>query len=74
MSLFIFSFVICQLVLPAFQLVLGHLRSGTLEKFRESFDKALSGEEGFSSAARDCTKLYMAQFDEGCEGTWKKSQ
>lgn len=57
---------------PAFQSVLGHLRSGTLEKFKETFDKALSGGEGFSSAARDCTKLYMAQFDEGCAGTLKK--
>ncbi|KAK4789742.1 hypothetical protein SAY86_017046 [Trapa natans] len=55
-----------QLVLPAFQSVMGHLRSGTLEKFKETFDKALSGGEGFSSAARECTKLYMAQFEEGC--------
>ncbi|KAK4772079.1 hypothetical protein SAY86_013854 [Trapa natans] len=55
-----------QLVLPAFQSVLGHLRSGTLEKFKAIFDKTLHGGEGFSSAARYCTKLCMFQFDEGC--------
>lgn len=59
-----------QLVFPAFQSVMGHLRSRTLEKFKETFDKALSG-EGFSSAARDCTKFYMAEFDGGCAGTLK---
>lgn len=64
-------FLICQLVLPAFQSVLGHLRSETLQKFKEAFDKALHRGEGFSSAARNCTKLCMAQFDEGCAGTWK---
>ncbi|KAK4784654.1 hypothetical protein SAY86_019022 [Trapa natans] len=55
-----------QLVLPPFQSVMGHLRSGTLEKFKETFDKALNRGEGFSSAACECAKLYMAQFEEGC--------
>ncbi|XP_041000228.1 protein ROOT HAIR DEFECTIVE 3-like [Juglans microcarpa x Juglans regia] len=55
-----------QLIQPAFQSMLGHLRSGTIEKFKEVFDKALNGEEGFSSASRNCTQFCMARFDEGC--------
>ncbi|GAV84913.1 RHD3 domain-containing protein [Cephalotus follicularis] len=55
-----------QLVQPAFQSVLVHLRSGILDKFKEEFEKALNGGEGFSLAARDCTSRYMVKFDEGC--------
>ncbi|TKY48258.1 ROOT HAIR DEFECTIVE 3-like 1 [Spatholobus suberectus] len=55
-----------QLVQPAFQIVLGHIRSGILDKFKAAFDKALNGGEGFSSAANKCVESYMAQFDEGC--------
>ncbi|XP_041015401.1 protein ROOT HAIR DEFECTIVE 3-like [Juglans microcarpa x Juglans regia] len=55
-----------QLIQPAFQSVLGHVRLGTLEKFKEVFDKALNGGEGFSLASRNCTQLCMALFDEGC--------
>ncbi|KAH1207555.1 Protein ROOT HAIR DEFECTIVE 3 1 [Glycine max] len=55
-----------QLVQPTFQIVLGHMRSGILDKFKEAFDKALNGGEGFSSAANKCIEIYMAQFDEGC--------
>ncbi|KAM7274226.1 hypothetical protein ACFE04_028890 [Oxalis oulophora] len=52
-----------QLVQPAFQTVLGHIRSGTIEKFKEAFDKALKTGEAFSSAASDCTTHYMTLFD-----------
>lgn len=48
--------------------MLGHIRSGTLDKFKDEFDKALSGGEGFSSAACHCSKSYMALFDEECAG------
>lgn len=48
--------------------MLGHLRLRTLEKFKEVFDKALNGGEGFSLASRNCTQLCMALFDEGCAG------
>jgi hypothetical protein len=48
--------------------MLGHIRSGTLEKFKEAFDKALNAGEGFSLAAQTCTQSYMAQFDEWCAG------
>ena len=44
--------------------MLSHIRSGTLEKFKEAFDKALNAGDGFSLAAQTCTQSYMAQFDE----------
>ncbi|XP_039019731.1 protein ROOT HAIR DEFECTIVE 3-like [Hibiscus syriacus] len=56
-----------QLAQPAHHSVLGHLRSGTLEKFKEAFEKALDGGEKFSVAARNCSGSYMALFDEGYE-------
>ncbi|KAM7255546.1 hypothetical protein ACFE04_008444 [Oxalis oulophora] len=52
-----------QLVQPAFQTVLGHIRSGTVDKFKDAFDKALNAGESFSSAARDCSTHYMTLFD-----------
>ncbi|XWS18861.1 hypothetical protein CRYUN_Cryun32bG0081400 [Craigia yunnanensis] len=54
-----------QLVQSAHQSMLGHLRSGTLEKFKEAFEKALNGGEGFSTASHNCTESYLALFDEG---------
>ncbi|XP_057771722.1 protein ROOT HAIR DEFECTIVE 3-like [Salvia miltiorrhiza] len=57
-----------QLVQPAHQFMLGHIRSGTLDKFKEAFNNALNEGKGFSAAARDCTKLCMSQFDEEAEG------
>ncbi|KAL0701604.1 hypothetical protein Bca4012_057726 [Brassica carinata] len=57
-----------QLVNPAFQDVLGHIRFGMLEKFKASFDKALEIGEGFSSASSTWFKSCMGQFDEECAG------
>ena len=57
-----------QLVNPAFQDVLGHIRFGMLEKFKASFDKALEIGEGFSSASTTWFKSCMSQFDEECAG------
>ncbi|KAI4355512.1 hypothetical protein L6164_004276 [Bauhinia variegata] len=55
-----------QLVQPAFQSALGYIRSGTFDKFKELFDKALNGGEGFSVAADNSLQFCMAQFDQGC--------
>ncbi|KAF4399263.1 hypothetical protein G4B88_022346 [Cannabis sativa] len=55
-----------QLVQPAFQTLLGHIRSGTLDKFKEAFEKALDSGEGFSAAAAECSHSYMSLFDERC--------
>ncbi|KAE8646514.1 protein ROOT HAIR DEFECTIVE 3 homolog 1 [Cucumis sativus] len=57
-----------QLVQSAFQSLLGHIRSGTFEKFKDAFDKALNEGEGFSSAASNCAQTYMAIFDKECAG------
>ncbi|XP_010537565.1 PREDICTED: protein ROOT HAIR DEFECTIVE 3 homolog 1 [Tarenaya hassleriana] len=55
-----------QLVQPAFQNMLGHIRWGMLDKFKSSFDMALSLGEGFSSSAVSWSKSCIAQFDEEC--------
>ncbi|KMT05555.1 hypothetical protein BVRB_7g176770 [Beta vulgaris subsp. vulgaris] len=55
-----------QLVQPAFHSILGHIRSGTVEKFKEAFDKALKGGEGFYAASHRCEQTFMNLFDEGC--------
>ncbi|KZV58800.1 protein ROOT HAIR DEFECTIVE 3 [Dorcoceras hygrometricum] len=52
-----------QLVQPAYQFMLGHIRSETLEKFKEAFDSALNEGQGFAVAARDCSKFFLSQFD-----------
>ncbi|XP_073006806.1 protein ROOT HAIR DEFECTIVE 3-like isoform X2 [Typha latifolia] len=56
-----------QLVNPAYQSMLGHLRTKTLDAFKQAFDKALESGEGFAIAAQDCTQAFMAKFDKGCE-------
>lgn len=48
--------------------MLGHIRSDTLNKFKEAFDKALSEGKKFAVAANDCTESLMKLFDEGCAG------
>ncbi|XP_060205885.1 protein ROOT HAIR DEFECTIVE 3-like [Lycium barbarum] len=53
-----------QLVQPAYQSMLGHIRSDTFERFKEAFEKALKGGKGFALAARECTESFMSHFDE----------
>lgn len=48
--------------------MLGHLRSRTLDNFKEAFDKALDRGDGFAVAARECIQSFMSAFDEGCAG------
>ncbi|MED6109214.1 Cell wall protein rhd3 [Stylosanthes scabra] len=55
-----------QLAQPAFHSALAHIRTGTFDKFKEAFDKALNKGEGFSDAANNCTGIFMTQFDEAC--------
>ncbi|KAL6495927.1 Cell wall protein rhd3 [Orobanche gracilis] len=53
-----------QLVQSAYQFMLGHIRSGTLDRFKEAFENALNEGKGFAIAARDCTEYFISQFDE----------
>ncbi|CAN0878019.1 Protein ROOT HAIR DEFECTIVE 3 homolog 1 [Linum grandiflorum] len=55
-----------QLVQPAYQTMLGHIRSGTFDKFKDAFEKALNAGEGFSLASSSCAQSFMSQFDEAC--------
>jgi len=48
--------------------VLGHLRAGALENFKNAFEKALDAGEGFSSSAKSCAQSCISKFDKGCEG------
>ncbi|CAH9056041.1 unnamed protein product [Cuscuta epithymum] len=55
-----------QLTLPAYQSMLGLLRSETFESFKKDFDDALNGGKGFALASQSCTEALMAKFDKGC--------
>ncbi|CAL5321821.1 unnamed protein product [Camellia sinensis] len=55
-----------KLVHPAYQSMLGHIRSGTLDRFKDAFHKALNRGDEFSVAACDCTESFTSLFDEGC--------
>ncbi|KAI3759756.1 hypothetical protein L6452_07796 [Arctium lappa] len=56
-----------QLVQPVYQLMLEHIRSGTLDYFKKALNDALSGGQGFAAAARDGTTKSMRLFDEQCK-------
>lgn len=63
-----FACLCLQLVHSAYQTVLGHLRSKTLDNFKEDLDKALNTGEGFAIASHACCQRFMTAFDEGCAG------
>ncbi|XP_078167910.1 protein ROOT HAIR DEFECTIVE 3-like [Carex rostrata] len=56
-----------QLVNPAYQAMLGHLRTKTLDAFKDAFEKALTRGDAFAIASRECTEAFLAKFDKGCE-------
>ncbi|KAI3761637.1 hypothetical protein L1987_52058 [Smallanthus sonchifolius] len=56
-----------QLVQPAYQLMLEHIRSETLNNFKTALTDALNGGQGFAVAARDCITKFMRLFDEQCQ-------
>ncbi|XP_071689948.1 protein ROOT HAIR DEFECTIVE 3-like [Rutidosis leptorrhynchoides] len=57
-----------QLVEPAYQSTLQHIRSETLEKFIKAFEDALNKGQKFQVAAQDCMVSLMKSFDEQCKG------
>ncbi|KAL8256699.1 hypothetical protein R6Q59_028740 [Mikania micrantha] len=56
-----------QLVQPAYQLMLEHIRSETLNNFKKALTDALNGGQGFAVAVRDCTTKFITLFDEQCQ-------
>lgn len=55
-----------QIVQPAYHSILGHIRSKTLEKFKEAFNEALNAGKGFATGTQDCTNTFLTLFDDGC--------
>lgn len=56
------------MVRNAYDTMLEHLYSNTLESFKTSLEQLLNGGEGFVASARTCAQSCFLQFDEGCEG------
>ncbi|XP_019193385.1 PREDICTED: protein ROOT HAIR DEFECTIVE 3 homolog 1-like [Ipomoea nil] len=56
-----------QLVQPAYQSMLGHVRSEAMERFKEVFNNALNGGKGFAVAASECSESCLVQFNERCK-------
>ncbi|XP_077227328.1 protein ROOT HAIR DEFECTIVE 3-like [Tasmannia lanceolata] len=55
-----------HLVHPAYQAMLGHLRSKTLDSFKNGLELSLKKGTGFAASVRDCTLSCMLEFDKGC--------
>ncbi|XP_043690062.1 protein ROOT HAIR DEFECTIVE 3 homolog 2-like [Telopea speciosissima] len=51
---------------PAYQTMLGHLRSKYLNNFKKGLEQLLNRGEGFSTSVRIWTQSCMHEFDEGC--------
>ncbi|ERN19822.1 protein ROOT HAIR DEFECTIVE 3 [Amborella trichopoda] len=54
------------LVHPAYQAMLGHIRSSTFDNFKYKFDRSLDEGIGFALAVRKCIQSSMSEFDAGC--------
>ncbi|XP_020274444.1 protein ROOT HAIR DEFECTIVE 3 homolog 2-like isoform X2 [Asparagus officinalis] len=54
-----------KLVHPAFQTMLGHLRSKALEQFKIDIEQSLQNGKEFAVSVRECTKSSMLEFDKG---------
>ncbi|KAG9451923.1 hypothetical protein H6P81_004827 [Aristolochia fimbriata] len=56
-----------HLVHPAYQAMLGHLRSKSLENFKNRLEQSLKKGEGFAASVCECNRSCMLDFDQGCE-------
>ncbi|KAH9305485.1 hypothetical protein KI387_009889, partial [Taxus chinensis] len=54
-----------NLVYPAYQAMLGHLRSESFNRFKNELEEAVRNGEAFAAAVRHCTKSCMDEFDQG---------
>ncbi|CAL4897966.1 unnamed protein product [Urochloa decumbens] len=57
---------IMNLVQPAFQKMLAHLRMKALEKFKAGLNSSLESGKGFAAAVRDNTECSIKEFEQGC--------
>lgn len=58
-----------QLVQSAVQSIFAHIRSRTLEEFKEAFHNALKKEKNAKVVSRICKEAWMKSFDDRCAGT-----
>eukprot|EP01018_Ginkgo_biloba_P028053 Gb_27309 [translate_table: standard] len=69
-----------DLIYPAYQTILGHLRSKAFNKFKIELEQAVKNGERFAAVVRRCTESCMAEFDQGCadatvkQATWDSSK
>lgn len=63
-----FVFIFLQVVHPAFQTMLAHLRCKALEKFKKDIEGSLNDGKRFAQAVRDCTRSSMFEFDRAFVG------
>ncbi|WOK98505.1 hypothetical protein Cni_G07217 [Canna indica] len=52
-----------QLVHPAFQTMLGHLRSKALDKFKINLEQSMKIRRGFAESVRTCSQTSLLEFD-----------
>ncbi|EMS50703.1 Protein ROOT HAIR DEFECTIVE 3-like protein 1 [Triticum urartu] len=59
---------ILNLVQPAFQKNLSHLRTKALEKFKTGLNQSLESGKGFAASVRETTESSLSEFNQGCAG------
>lgn len=57
-----------QLVHPAFQAMLGHIRTKVLDKFKNDLEQSLKTGKGFAASIHDCIQSSLLEFDQECDG------
>ncbi|VAI13205.1 unnamed protein product [Triticum turgidum subsp. durum] len=57
---------ILNLVQPAFQKNLSHLRTKALEKFKTGLNQSLESGKGFAASVRETTESSLSEFNQGC--------
>jgi hypothetical protein len=57
-----------QLVQPAFQKMLTHLRTKALEKFKTGLISSLESGKSFAASVRDNKECSLKEFEQGCAG------
>ncbi|GLJ11016.1 hypothetical protein SUGI_0140450 [Cryptomeria japonica] len=55
-----------DLVYPAYQAMLGHLRSDAFNRFKNELEEGVQNGEGFAAVVQCCTKRCLGQFDQEC--------
>jgi hypothetical protein len=57
-----------QLVQPAFQKLLSHLRLKAIQKFKTGLGLSLESGKSFAASVRDNTEFSLNEFEQGCAG------